>query len=152
MQILQQVGELLLSAVPTLVLFLLLLAAYNALLHKPLLRVLGERHARTHGAVEKARADVAAADARTAEYEQRLREARMEIYKAQEARRHRVLDSRASAVAEARAAAERKVKEARENLERDTQAARAALQAEGDRLAQDVISAVLRPATAGSAR
>ena len=34
-------------------------------------RVLEERRARTEGAVEKSRADIAAAEARTAEYEQR---------------------------------------------------------------------------------
>ena len=66
---------------------MLLFVIYTVVVHKPLVKVLAERHSRTEGAVEKARADIAQAEARTAEYEQRLREARMAIFKSQEARR-----------------------------------------------------------------
>ena len=73
---LKQVGELLLGAIPTAVMLLLLYAIYQTLVRKPLNRVLDHRRERTEGAVLKARADVAAAEARTQEYEQKLREAR----------------------------------------------------------------------------
>ena len=63
---LRQVGELLLGAIPTIVFVTLLYAAYKMLVHKPLTRVLEERRSRTEGAIEKARADIAAAEARTA--------------------------------------------------------------------------------------
>ncbi len=76
---LKQVGVLLLDAVPTVVLLLLLYAIYQNLVRKPLLRILQERRDRTEGAVQKARADVAAAESRTQEYEQKLREALREI-------------------------------------------------------------------------
>ena len=78
-QTLHQLGELLLGAVPTVVLLTLLYALYASIVHKPLRRVLEERRSKTEGAVEKSRADIAAAEARTAEYEQRLREARHKI-------------------------------------------------------------------------
>ena len=59
------IGELLLSAVPTIVLFLSLYLAYFKLVHQPLMKVLAERHSKTAGAVAKAQADIAEAEART---------------------------------------------------------------------------------------
>ena len=82
-----QLGGLLLAAVPTALLLLLVYALYTALVHKPLQKVLAERRAKTEGAVEKARADIAAAEARTAEYEERMRDARLLVFKRQKARR-----------------------------------------------------------------
>src|ERR1700758_5369984 len=95
---LRQLGELLLGAVPTIILFNLLYILYSAIVHKPLRRVLEERRSKTEGAVEKSKADIAAAEARTAEYEQRLREARATVFRAQEARRQAALQARTSAL------------------------------------------------------
>src|SRR6202020_3532503 len=78
-QILQQLGGLVLGSVPTMVLFILLVAAYGLLVRRPLDRVLAERRARTSGAVEQARGAIAAAEAETSLYEDRLRAARSEI-------------------------------------------------------------------------
>ena len=108
-QILRQLGELLLGSIPTVIFLILLYGIYTVVVHKPLGKVLAERRARTEGAVEKARADIAATEARTAEYEQRLREARMAVFKSQEARRQQALQARAAAVAEARARAQAQV-------------------------------------------
>src|SRR6202030_4366362 len=65
---LRQIGELLLGSIPTIIFFLLLYGLYVALVYKPMGKILAERRARTEGAIEKARADVATAEARTAEY------------------------------------------------------------------------------------
>ncbi len=147
-EILRQLGELLLAAIPTVVVFLILFFAYKLIVHKPLVAVLDERRARTQGAVEKANADIAAAEARTAEYEQRLREARLSIFKKLEARRQQWLQARAAAVAEARAAAETRVKAARTALEQDVEQAKVTLQAESETLANQIIRTVLKPALA----
>jgi F-type H+-transporting ATPase subunit b len=147
-EILRQLGELLLAAIPTVVVFVMLFFAYKLIVHKPLVAVLEERRARTQGAVEKANADIAAAEARTAEYEQRLREARLSIFKKLEARRQQWLQARAAAVAEARAAAEVRVRAARASLEQDVEQAKVTLQAESDTLASQIIRAVLKPALA----
>ncbi len=148
---LRQVGELLLGSIPTIVILLLLYAIYNLLVRKPLMRVLEERRARTEGAVLKARADVAAAEAKTQDYEERLREARLVIYKAQDARRQQAQQVRAEALAEARARAHRQIGEARTAIEQDMTAARSGLQAEVERLASEIIRTVLRPAGASPA-
>jgi F-type H+-transporting ATPase subunit b len=145
-QTLKQVGELLLGAVPTAVLLLLLYAIYSALLHQPLKRVLEQRRERTEGAFLKARADIAAAEARTQEYEQRLREARLVIFKAQEARRQQAQQARADAVLQARTRAHEQVRDARAAMEQDMAAARGGLQAETERLAAEIIRTILRPA------
>ena len=151
-KVLSQLGGLLLGAVPTVILLVTLMVLYKLILHDKLVAVLGERKARTEGAVQKAKADLAAAEAKTAEYENRLREAKLALYKAQEARRKLLMESRAAALAEARAAAEAKVKAARADIEKDTQVARGTLAGESEKLAADIIRVVLAPAAAGGAR
>lgn len=145
-EILRELGDLLLGAVPTIVLFLLLYAAYAALVNKPLERVLEERRRRTVGAMDDAKAAIARADAKAAEHEQRLRDAKLAIYKTQEARRQKSLEARAEALAQARAAAQTRVREARAALERDAAEAQAHLQAQGDLLAAEVVRTILKPA------
>jgi F-type H+-transporting ATPase subunit b len=147
---LKQVGELLLGAIPTAVLLLLLYAIYQNLLRKPLNRILDQRRERTEGAILKARSDVAAAESRTQEYEQKLREARLAIFKAQEARRQQVQQLRAQALAEARSRAQQQIREAKAAIEQDMAVARAGLQTEIDRLASEIINTILKPAGAAS--
>src|SRR5271154_5243919 len=102
-QTLRQLGELLLGAVPTVILLASLYILYTFIVHRPLAAVLAERRNRTQGAMEKARADIAAAEARTADYEFRLREARQKVFKSQEARRQEAAEARSAAVNHARA-------------------------------------------------
>lgn len=148
---LKQVGELLLDAVPTVVLLLLLYAIYQNVVRKPLERILKERRDRTEGAALKARADVAAAEARTQEYEQKLREARLAVFKAQEARRQQAQQMRAQAMAEARTKAQEQIRQARLAVDQDMAAARVGLQGEAERLATDIIRTILKPAGAAPA-
>ena len=148
-QTLRQLRELLLGSAPTVVLLALLYALYKAIVHKPLQRVLAERRRKTEGAVEKSRADVAAAEARTSEYEQRLREARAAIFRAQETRRQAALQARSSAVNQARAQAQAQVQTAKKDIENDRATAEAGLERESAALAQEIIRRVLQPAGAG---
>jgi F-type H+-transporting ATPase subunit b len=144
-QILRQLGELLLGAVPTVILLAVLYTLYTILVYRPLTAVLAERRQRTQGAMEKARADIAAAEARTAEYEQRLREARQKIFKNQEARRQQASHSRRQAVNQARIRTQEQVKEARAGMEQDKQQAMVKLQSDAARLATEIVRTVLRP-------
>jgi len=146
---LQQLGELLLGAIPTVLLLALLYALYTAIVHKPLQRVLEERRSKTEGAVEKSRADIAAAEARTAEYEQKLREARAAVFRAQEARRQVVLQARTSALNEARNKTQAQVQSAKRDIENDRAAAEKSLPSDAALLAQEIVRRVLRPAGAG---
>ena len=143
---LQQLGELLLGAVPTVILLALLYALYTTLVHKPLQRVLAERRSKTEGAIEKSRADIAAAEARTAEYEQKLREARAAVFRAQEARRQAALQARTHALNEARTRAQSQVLAAKKDIENDRAEAAVRLEAEVAALAQEIVRRVLQPA------
>jgi len=148
-QTLQQLRELLLGAVPTVILLALLYALYSQIVHKPLRRVLEERRGKTEGAIEKSRADIAAADARTAQYEQHLREARASVFRTQEARRQAAMQARSNAVNEARKRAQEQVQAAKKDIEADRAAAQANLQGDVAALAQEIIRRVLQPAGAG---
>src|ERR1700691_1661226 len=148
-QTLRQLGELLLGSVPTVILLALLYALYATIVHKPLRRVLEERRSKTEGAVEKSRADIAAAEARTSEYEQRLREARATVFRAQEARRKAALDARTTALNEARKKAQTQVQAAKADIQKDRDAALGGLQAETQTLAAEIIRRVLEPAGTG---
>ncbi len=142
---LRQLGEIALGSIPTIIVFLIVFAAYRLVVHKPLSKVLADRYERTEGAVQKAKADISAAEAKTSEYEQRLREARVAIFKAQEARRQAALNARAEIVRAAREKATAQVAEARNNIARQTEAAKAQLRPESERLAIEVIRTVLKP-------
>ncbi len=144
-QTLRQLGELLLGSVPTMILLASLYILYTFLVHRPLTAVLAERRSRTLGAMEKARADIAVAESRTADYEQRLREARQKVFKNQESRRQQANQSRSQAVNEARARAQDQVKQARAAIAEDKQQAMSKLQSDAARLATDIVRTVLRP-------
>jgi len=124
----------------------LLYVLYKGIVHQPLQRVLAERRSKTEGAIEKSKADIAAADARTSEYEQRLREARAAVFRAQEARRQAAIHGRANAVNEARSKAQTQVQAAKANIEKDRLAAEQGLQGQAAALAQEIVRRVLQPA------
>jgi F-type H+-transporting ATPase subunit b len=142
---LRQLGGLLLGSIPTIILFLISFLAYRVILHGKLEQALHERYERTEGAIAKARADVSAAEAKTTEYEQRLREARMAIFKAQEERRQKALNARAAVVAEARESASQQVSQARHHISNELDAAKRQLLPESERLANEVIRTILKP-------
>ncbi len=148
-QTLRQLGELLLGSIPTVILLALLYALYATIVHKPLRRVLEERRSKTEGAVEKSRADIAAAEARTSEYEQRLREARATVFRAQEARRKAALDARTAALNEARTKAQAQVQAAKADIQKDRDTAQSGLQKEVQALAAEIMRRVLQPAGLG---
>jgi len=148
---LRQLGVLVLGSIPTIILFLILYAAYRSLVHQPLQKVLAERRALTEGALEQARADIAAAEARTAEYERNLREAQMAIFKLQENQRQAALLARGNALAEVRSLAGARVEQAKAALAEEVTQAKGTLQAESQRLSSEIIRSILRQVQAAPA-
>src|SRR5438067_7321428 len=133
--LLQSLENFFLGAVPTVILFLLLYAVYRILVHIPLRKVLAKRQTLTEGTLAKAKADIAAAAAKTGEYEQKLRDARMSIFKTQEQRKKQLLQARDAAIAEARERTHRTVSEARAGLEKEVAQSRERLQTDAEGLA-----------------
>jgi F-type H+-transporting ATPase subunit b len=142
-QILHQIGGLVLGAVPTMVLFLLTVILYGFLVRRPLDRVLAERAARTTGAVEKAKGAISEAEARTAEYEDRLRRARAEIFAARDARMKQWAAQREKAVNDARTATAQKVLAGKLEIAQGLADARHQIEAGSAELSEQVLRAVL---------
>ncbi len=146
-----QVGQLLLGAMPTALLFVALVLCYQFLVQKPLTKTLNERRARTEGAIEEAHRAIARAEARAAEYTNKLRQARAEIFKVREQRIKQWNAEKDAALDEARKAAGLRVSQAKADLDTEADHARQAIQASAADLARQVVRAVL-PLAAGSAR
>jgi F-type H+-transporting ATPase subunit b len=145
-QTLRQLGNLLLGAIPTVVLLLVLYGLYHVIVHKPLEAILAERRKRTQGAVEQARADIAVAANRATEYETRLREAKLAVFKTLDTRRKQAIEARSAAVAQARERAQQQIAQAKAQVEQDSAAARATLHADSDRIATQIIQTILQSA------
>lgn len=141
--LIRQLGELVLGSVPTMLLFLCTLAAYRLLVHRPLKRVLKERYARTQGAMEKSAAAIAAVEAKTAEYEARLRAAHAAIFHHRHERLQALREEQERALTEARGAAEERVLTARLGIEDSAEEARLKLDASIDELAALVLRKVI---------
>ena len=151
MQIVEQVGALLVGAIPTAALFILLVLAYQFLIQSPLTATLKKRRALTLGAMEDARKAIEQAENRTAEYTAKLRQARAEVYKLREERLKQWSQERDAALDTARKAAGQRVNQAAAQVEAEAAQARQAIQASAAELAQQALRAVL-PAPAGGSR
>lgn len=139
-----------LGSVPTILLFIVLVLAYQFLVQGPLTAALKQRRARTEGAIEDAHKAIALAEARAADYDTKLREARADVYKVREQRVKQRNAERDAALDAARKVAALKVSQARAELEAEAAQAKVALQATAGDLASQVVRAVLPLAAGGS--
>jgi F-type H+-transporting ATPase subunit b len=149
-EIIQQLGTLLLGAIPTILLFTVLVLAYQFLVQGPLTATLKERHVRTEGAQAKAHQAIAQAEDMAAEYAERLRQARGEVFKAREARVKQWNAERDAALDAARKEAGQRVSIAKTELETEAAQAKRTIQASAEDLASLVVRKVLPVAAGGS--
>lgn len=149
-EIIQQVGTLLVGAVPTILLFIVLVLAYQFLVQGPLTATLAKRRALTEGAMEDAQKAIADAEARTAEYADKLRQARSEVYKVREQRVKQWNAERDAALDIARKTAGLKLGQAKAELETEAAAAKQTILGTAGELAGQVVRAVLPMAAGGS--
>jgi F-type H+-transporting ATPase subunit b len=150
-ELLRQVGNLILGSVPTMIIFLILVLSYRFVLYGPLVRVLAQRREMTAGAVERAHAAIAAADAKSQEYEARLRAARAEIFRNREQRIQQWNAEREKALAGARLAAHERIATERKVIEDAAATARKQIESTVDQLAGQILQAIL-PARAEGVR
>lgn len=149
--IFQQLEGYFIGALPTSLLFIVLVLAYQFLIQGPLSATLAERRRRTQGAVEDAHKAIAKAEERAAEYAAKLRQARAEIFKAREERIKQWNAERDNAIEAARKSASGRVSQAKAELEAEAGRAQQAIHASVAELAHQVVRAVL-PAAAGGSR
>jgi F-type H+-transporting ATPase subunit b len=148
--IIRQLGELLVGAIPTALLFIVLVFSYQFLVQGPLTAVLAKRRALTEGAMEDARKAVAQAEAKAQEYAERLRQARADVYKVREQRIKLWSAERDAAVEAARKASSHKVRQAKAELETEAASAREAILTSAADLAGLAVRVVLPLAAGGS--
>jgi F-type H+-transporting ATPase subunit b len=144
MEIVHQLGELFLQAVPTVLIVFLFYLFLRANFFKPLERVMAERHERTVGAQRAAEASQAAAQEKVRAYQEALQKARGEIYARQEAARQEMLAERVARIRESRGRASGEVRAAKERIARELAGARADLEGASAQLGDDIARAILQ--------
>ena len=145
--ILNQLGGLVLGAVPTMVFFLLLVVAYGFLVRRPLEKILAERRSRTTGAMDQANASISEAENKTAEYEERMRRARAEIFAAREQRLKQLQAERDQALQEAREITAERVRTGRAEIEESVADARHHLESVSMELSEQIVRAIMPAGT-----
>jgi F-type H+-transporting ATPase subunit b len=143
MEILNQLGGLVLGSVPTAVLLILLVVLYSVLVRGPLEATLAERRKLTSGAVEEAAKAIAAAEAETAAYEAKLRAVRAEIAAARELQLQQWNAERETLLATARGIAQGMVRSARAEIEASSAAARKQIEDQSGELSDRILRAIL---------
>jgi F-type H+-transporting ATPase subunit b len=146
MDIVHQLGELFLGAVPTVGLILIFYFILKSLFFKPLLAVMAEREARSIGAQKAAEAAQAVAAEKIKQYQDVLRDARAQVYAEQEATRKKWLEERAALLKVARARSATEVAAAKERVAAELAAARRDMEPGIAQLASEIATRVLQPA------
>jgi F-type H+-transporting ATPase subunit b len=139
-----QLGELFLRAVPVAVIVLLFYIIMRSLFFQPLLKVMAERHARTIGAQKAAEAAQAAAAEKVRQYEEALRRARAKVYAEQEADRRKLMEERAAALKDARSKADAEVNAAKERVAGEFAGAKREIETLTGQLAVEIARRVLQ--------
>ncbi len=137
-EIVRQLGELFLQAVPTVLIVLAFYLILRSIFFKPLLQVMAERELRTAGAQKTAEAAQAAAAEKVKQYQDALRQARAQVYGEQEAARKRLLDERASVLREARARAAAEVAAGKDRVTKELAVARRDVEATAGQLSAEI--------------
>ena len=141
--ILHQLGGLVLGSVPTMILFVLLVVAYGILVRRPLDKTLEERRARTSGAIEEARRAIGAAEAETTVYEDKLRNAKAEIFRTREQKLKEWGEERDRSIEQIRDSAANRIREARQEIEGSTATAKSQIESMSGELSSKILAAVL---------
>jgi F0F1-type ATP synthase membrane subunit b/b' len=143
MEIVHQLGELFLQAVPTVLIVFLFYLFLRANFFKPLERVMAERRERTIGAQRAAEASQAAAAEKVRAYQEALKKARGEIYARQETARQKMLEERTARIRESRERASGEVRAEKGRISRELAAARTDLETAIAQLGGEIARAIL---------
>ncbi len=142
-QILDQLGQLFVQAIPTILFVTVLVPILNRLLFRPVSDVLKTRDEKTKGALVRARERVALAGTKAEEYEAAWQKARQEIYSLRQADRRAALAAREEVIGKAHERAEGLMKDARASLAAQGEAARRELVPASQSLAEEIAGTIL---------
>lgn len=143
MEILHQLAELFLQAVPTVVVVFLFYLFLRGAFFTPIQKAMAERDAKIEGARREAAALEAEAGKELQDYNDRLRKVRGELYAEQEAARQVVLDERARLLKAMRSRALEEVGEAKKKIAAEQVSARHEVESQTDSLAAEIVRVIL---------
>lgn len=146
--LLHSLAGILLRAIPTFLLVIFLHFFLKSFFFKPFEKVLHRRYEATEGARKLAEESLQKAAAKTSEYEAAVRAAKAEVYQMQEKLHKELQDQHAAELLAARKQAEAAVKQAKAELDRDVESAKAGLARESDLLANQIAESILRRSAA----
>ena len=152
MEIVNQLGELFLSAVPTVIIVFLFYLFMRWSFFEPMARVFSERHKRAEGARSEAESTLVAAHEKERFYSDTVKKARGEIFVEQEAQRRRTLDQRQATITAARTTAQTALQEAKKEIAAEVKAARVQMERSSGDLANEIAEAVLAGRPSGPGR
>ena len=131
------------SIIPAIIIFLVLIAALNQLLFKPLAKVQAERERRTTGLMNQTQENLNHHLSLFDEYQASIKNARMESYRRQEQLRAEAMKKRAEVLAQSRAAAERMILEARDSLRNQVETEKQLLTLDAQEISEAIASTIL---------
>jgi F-type H+-transporting ATPase subunit b len=142
-ELLHQIGQLFLRAVPVALVVLLFYFLMRIIFFKPLLRVMAERDARTIGAQKAAESAQAAAAEKIKQYEEALKQAKAKVYLEQDAERKKLMEERAAILKDVRVKAAAEVSAAKETVAAESAAVKKELDAQSAPLATEIARRVM---------
>ncbi len=145
---LHDLGQLLLKAVPTIVLLLIVHFYLKRMFFRPMGQVLAARRAATEGQRESAEALRAKAAEQTSAIDAQLREAREAIYQEQEEARRSWTLEQSTRLDEARRQSHELVHQARQQVEAEAASAKNQLASSAEALADQIANRLLERTTA----
>jgi F0F1-type ATP synthase membrane subunit b/b' len=145
MEILHQLGDLFLEALPTIVIVLLFYFFLRWAFFSPIQKAMAERTARIEGARAEAAALVAEAKQELDTYDAAIRKVRGQVYAEQETARQAVLDERTRLLAAMRHRVQEDVRAAKQRIATEADTARAQIELESPALAQQIAQTILHP-------
>ena len=142
-QTLQALVGILQKAVPTILLLLLLWFYFKVMLFGPLSKIQKQRDALTKGARKTAEESLASAERKTTDYENKLRDARSEVYREQEEMRKQWLADQAAQIEQAREKNAASVRAAKDQITKEAAIARTTLSTTSAQLADQIAGSIL---------
>ncbi|MGH9469109.1 MAG: hypothetical protein ACRD1N_02050 [Terriglobia bacterium] len=132
-----------LSSIPTAIIVIILLVILERIFFRPIAEVTKRRAEASTGAQEFAREQIAAAAAKSKEYDDALRAARLAVYNSREQERRNALTERDAALKTARERAEGLVKKAQAAVAAEVASAKEQLAASSQALAAEITGRIL---------
>jgi F-type H+-transporting ATPase subunit b len=139
---LHDLGRILLNAVPTFLIVGFLILYLRSMFFAPIAKILQRRYDETEGARAAAEESMRQAELRVAEYEEKLRAARNELYAEQEKAFRQLEQENARNLEAAKREAEAQILRARAHLQEQVDESRRTLEAQTSELADRIVSRV----------